>query len=94
MKIIIFHVSIETWKLQAVSVSEERKKENPGQLTSEVVPLSSRPSFNLVVVSRYIFCGFYAIYLSSFSPYSFPQLVTRVGRIWIIGLSWIAMCRY
>ncbi len=46
------------------------------------------------MVSRHVFSGFYAICLSPFTAYRVPQLFTRVGRIWIIGLSWIAMCRY
>lgn len=52
------------------------------------------PSFNLVVVLQHVSCGFYAICLSPFTPYSFPQLVTRVGWMRIIGRSWIAICRY
>ncbi len=90
----IFHVSIETWKWQAVSVSEERKKKTRASSRLKFWPLSSRPSFNLVVVPQHVFRRFYTICLSPFTPYKFPQLFTLVGLIWIIGLSWIAMCRY
>ena len=91
----IFHVSIETWKWQAVSVSEERKRKTRASSRLKLWPLSSRPILNnLVMVSRHVFSVFYAIWLSPFTPYKFPQLFTLVGLIWIIGLSWIAMCRY
>jgi len=66
------------------------------QLGSRLVAssVSAYPLINLVVVPQHVFRRFCAICLSPFTAYRVPQLFTRVGRIWIIGLSWIAMCRY